>query len=109
MSKLKIGSQLIDVRMFDNTVEQGAMGRYSEKESYIALCTEMNDSQRVITLFHEIFHALVSEYNLKLKDEERVVECLSRGIVVALCDNDSLLEIIHHEKKRRNKIGEEND
>jgi hypothetical protein len=71
-------------------------GQHSSKDQTIRLDTSIpSDHKRLEVLFHEAFHGLYNHYELADDDkEERIVACLSSGLLMLLRDNPKLLKYI---------------
>lgn len=70
--------------------------------------TEENDYQdKCLTFLHEVLHAICYEYSVKLKEEEKVVEALSRGIFQILEDNKERMFLSREEAEAVLKEREE--
>ena len=67
------------------------------KNSEILINKDVNYERQLVTLWHEINHIIVFDYNAGYEgesfDEERVVDCFSKGIVQVLRDNPCLRDL----------------
>lgn len=81
--QLKIGGHKIKITLCD--LPDGINGEFSTVLNEIKIDSKLPDSQRAVTLLHEILHALNSEFD---KDIEHILlESLSQQIYQVLTDN----------------------
>lgn len=57
----------------------------------IRIWTKQGKQNQILTLFHEITHAILSDRNLDQINTEEVVEPLSKGIMAFILDNKDLI------------------
>jgi hypothetical protein len=74
--KLKIGAVAYTIKVVEGLKdEEGELrGCHDGDNGIISLCTDLPKDVELTTLVHEIMHALVDNYSLGLKEEERVVD-----------------------------------
>lgn len=65
----------------------------------------VSEQRKLRTLWHEINHIIVYDYNAGFEggtfDEERVVDCFSKGFVQILEDNPKLLDMFSGKQKQQ--------
>lgn len=80
--KIKIGAHIYKIKQVDGMLDNA--NKNSEKEHLILLNERLCETEKEVTLFHEIFHAINSEMS------EATVEFLAQGIYQVLRDNNML-------------------
>lgn len=86
---VQIGPVTYTVKEEARTATEGYYGQIIFSESMITLTPGMSDSLKLITLWHEILHALLHQAGLKDHDEHVIVP-ISFGIVDILENNPQL-------------------
>jgi hypothetical protein len=95
--KLKINFRTYDVSKIDNLKNdrgERLWGLHKPVDSKILLDLGLRPDQEASTLMHEVLHALIDMYDLKLEDEERICECLANGLTCLFQDNPKLVKYI---------------
>ena len=83
--KLKIGPHDIKIVFAkDNNLGEGDCGKSDKTKGEIIISHELIETEKIATLFHEIFHYLNGELS------ETVVEPLSQQLTQVLLDNKML-------------------
>lgn len=85
--KLHIGGH--DFKVEIKKMEQGEAGQCSYNKNIITIDSDLAQSQREATLFHEIFHAINSEFHSSLMGHAWM-ESLSQQLYQVLKDNKML-------------------
>lgn len=83
----------------DNSIYFGCVDFGKE---IIFINKNVSEQRKLRTLWHEINHIIVYDYNVGYEggtfDEERVVDCFSKGFVQIIEDNPQLLEMFGRNK-----------
>jgi hypothetical protein len=68
-------------------------GQIDYENLIIKLKTGLNDQHKTQTLWHELMHGIVREYNISFEEdsEEDIIDTLATGIVQLLKDNKELI------------------
>ncbi len=103
--EIKLGCFTIKIKILDSSLAYEVaeqQGSYLEKTNTIYLSEDIfDDAERAVhVVFHELCHAIYSQYSLKDKDEETVVNSFANGIT-ELLTRTQLLQLINHKVKRR--------
>lgn len=82
--KLKIGGHMVKV---DCSKElPGRDGEWMQQKNLIKICKTLSQSQKEVTLIHEIFHAINSEWN-NSPDRHALMDSLSGQLHQVFTDN----------------------
>jgi hypothetical protein len=89
--KIRIGPMDFKVGQLPAALEEDRYGDCCRATLEIRLRRKFaSPAERACTLIHEILHAVIAVYRVKLPDEEYVVEKLETGIAQVLRDNPKL-------------------
>lgn len=84
--QLKVGGHIIKV---DSTSElPGEDGSFSSRENMIRICKLLPQSQKEMTLIHEILHSLNSTFHQG--DKHTILDSLAEQLYQVLSDNKML-------------------
>lgn len=64
---------------------------YESSEIVLSSTTNMDHQKKCITLLHEIFHGIIQNSGIDVKNEEAVVDVFARGVYQVLQDNGKRL------------------
>lgn len=96
--KIKIGGMDISIQLQKNLSKRsGDEGGYFEEDQLIILdkdIIEIGNKYSIVLLWHEILHAIYSQYSLDGLSEEKNVNGFSQGIVQVFGDNPKLVDWI---------------
>lgn len=84
--EIKLGARTFKVSYNKDIVyDNNWSGCISQRHGTIEICPDYNDEYKMITLFHEIFHAICYQYNIEIdeKDNDR----LANGMAEFLKNN----------------------
>lgn len=88
---LRIGPLDFDINLVDGLTDQDGIRKLNGHIHYdhckIELEKRLPPQYQWLTLWHEIIHAILTQYSFDLENEERVVDALANGIVEVLQDN----------------------
>jgi hypothetical protein len=92
--KIRIGG--VDYKITEtenlNNGERMLYGEIDFEQSTIKLAPQNQDHQhKSITLWHEILHGIIKNAGLDIKNEEQIVDALSKGVYMVLQDNGAAL------------------
>lgn len=94
--KIRIGSVDYKVKFTNKTIVLNAREAYATIDfdhHLIKINSNLADLQHQEGSFlHELFHGIIRERNLDIKDEEHVVEELARGLHQVLRDNPEIFK-----------------
>jgi len=111
ISELKIGYATIAVNEVAAIEKDYDYGEFDSTKKTITINKELNQTDKINTLIHEIFHAILWERGVadsggildqKEKEEENIVNCLGNGFVQLIQDNPqiiSVLNLLHKQRK----------
>ena|SRR3990167_861374 len=85
-AKLKIGGHIykVETRLGDDNLDVANCGRTNRDKGIIAINKSLMQSEREVTLFHEIFHCINNQLN------EITSESLAQQIYAVLKNNNML-------------------
>jgi len=90
MDKIKIGPlewNIVQVPLDGKELNHSEyLGSYTQAELTIRIASDMPDSVREVTIWHEIIHILANQRNITL--EESQVDALAFGLIEFLIDNN---------------------
>ncbi len=96
--KIKIGYRDYKLEEWKQTVASAneAQGQFFAKEGVIGYTAEEKGVSHANTLIHEIFHAIIYQWNMELdeKVEELVVNGLANGLTTVFVDNPQLVDYL---------------
>ena len=97
-NKIKIGAMEVTIRLQKHlTKRSDDEGGFFEEDQLILLdkdIIEKGNKYSIVLLWHEILHAVYSQYSLEGLPEEKNVSGFSQGIVQVLGDNPKLVKWI---------------
>ena len=97
-NKIKIGAMDVTIQLQKHlTKRSDDEGGYFEEDQLILLdkdIIEAGNKYSIVLLWHEVLHAIYSQYSLDGLSEEKNVSGFSQGIVQVLGDNPKLIEWI---------------
>ena len=88
---VKVGPVVYKIQEEARTAIDGYYGTIIYAESLITLQPGMSQVQQQLTLWHELFHAMLKNAGYTEHDEQLIIS-LSHGIVGVLQDNPELLK-----------------
>ena len=100
---IKIGYRNYNLEKWKQTVASAneAQGQFFAKEGVIGYTAEEKGVSHANTLIHEIFHAIIYQWNMELdeKVEELVVNGLANGLTTVFVDNPKLMDFLKEKIK----------
>jgi hypothetical protein len=100
---IKIGYRNYNLEKWKQTVANAndAHGQFFAKEGIIGYTAEETGVSHANTIIHEIFHAIIYQWNIELgeKEEEHLVSALSNGLTTVLVDNLDLIDYLKEKIK----------
>jgi len=103
ISELKIGYATVAVNEVAAAEKDYDYGEFDSDAKIISLNQELNPTDKINTLIHEIFHAILWERGVsesggildqKEKEEENIVNCLGNGFTQLIQDNPKLIQVL---------------
>ena len=97
-NKIKIGAMDVSIQLQKNLSKRSDdEGGYFEEDQLILLDKDIIESGNrysIVLLWHEVLHAIYSQYSLEGLSEEKNVSGFSQGIVQVFGDNPKLVNWI---------------
>lgn len=96
IDKIKIGSFTFAVEITDKPIivdnDSSYTGMINYHENKILIKTGLAEEVQKQILYHEVIHGIIAEYEINLKEdnEEKIVNCIAKGIYRLLLDNPEL-------------------
>ena len=98
LDKIKIGYKNYKLEEWKQTVASAneAQGQFFAKEGVIGYTADEKGVSHANTLFHEILHAIIYQWNMELEEkvEESIVNGLANGLTTILVDNPKLIDYL---------------
>lgn len=111
--QVKIGGSIYQVNITKKTIlinGRACYARIDYDNHQIDVNKKYGDEQqRQMSFLHEVFHGIVHDRNIKLKDEEKVVEAFARGLHQIIMDNPEIFiqEVKNESDSREHRTEEE--